>query len=454
MSLIFGPHPPVMPRKGETLIKEIRAYTFSSSSEEESGGGGADCHRQSSGHWIVDSDIANPMSVYAEYRDSRTSWGIGALGSVIVEVELDDENKTTGVGISIGGDAACFIVENHLSRFVEGQSPVNVELIYDQMWRSTMNYGRKGIAIQAISAIDLAIWDALGKLRGVPVFELLGGKTKDKIPCYATTSRPDLAQEMGFFGAKFPLPFGPASGEIGMQKNIEMVKKWREAVGPTFPLMIDCYMSLSVPYAIELARKCEPYNVKWIEETLPPDDYDGYSELKKAVKTTLITTGEHEYTRYGFKTLLEKKCVDVLQPDITWCGGMTEARRIVALSSAYDIPVIPHGSSIYSYHLQICFPSCPMAEFLVMSPKADAIVSFFGNLFLDEPLPKDGYVELPHDKPGFGVTLNREGLNMTRPYPRIIADKGASLVLRESYASKSKEQDMYYEIFNNCRFKK
>mmetsp|Transcript_13865 Transcript_13865/g.22708 ORF Transcript_13865/g.22708 Transcript_13865/m.22708 type:complete len:446 (+) Transcript_13865:164-1501(+) len=442
MSLIFGPHPPVMPRKGETLIREIRAYTFSSPEEEESGGGGADCHRQSSGHWIVDSDIANPMSMYAEYRDSRTSWGIGALGSVIVEVELDDENMTTGVGISIGGDAACFIVENHLSRFVEGQSPVNVELIFDQMWRSTIQYGRKGIAIQAISAIDLAIWDALGKLKGVPVYELLGGKTKDKIPCYATTCRPDLAKEMGFFGAKFPLPFGPASGEIGMKKNIEMVKKWREAVGPTFPLMIDCYMSLTLPYAIELARKCDPYNVKWIEETLPPDDYDGYSELKKAVKTTLITTGEHEYTRYGFKTLLEKKCVDVLQPDITWCGGITEARRIVALSSAYDIPIIPHGSSVYSYHLQICFPSCPMAEFLVMSPKADSIVSFFGNLFLDEPLPKDGYVELPHDKPGFGVTLNREGLNMTRPYPRI-NDKGkcASLVLRESFIKKTKAKE-------------
>ena len=442
MSLIFGPHPPVMPRKGETLIREVRAYTFSSSKEEESGGGGADCHRQSSGHWIVDSDIANPMSMYAEYRDSRTSWGIGALGSVIVEVELDDENKTTGVGISIGGDAACFIVENHLSRFVEGQSPVNVELIYDQMWRSTMNYGRKGIAIQAISAIDLAIWDALGIMKGVPVYELLGGKTKDKIPCYATTSRPDLAKEMGFFGAKFPLPFGPASGEIGMRKNIEMVKKWREAVGPTFPLMIDCYMSLTLPYAIELARKCEPYNVKWIEETLPPDDYDGYSELKKAVKTTLITTGEHEYTRYGFKTLLEKKCVDVLQPDITWCGGITEARRIVALSSAYDIPIIPHGSSVYSYHLQICFPSCPMAEFLVMSPNADSIVSFFGNLFLDEPVPKNGYVELPHDKPGFGVTLNREGLNMTRPYKRK-NEKGkrASLLLRESFINKTKEKE-------------
>lgn len=415
MSLVFGPHPPVKPKAGETLIKEIRAYIFSSADDEEKGGGGADCHRQSSDHWIVASAIANPMSVYSEYRDSRTSWGIGALGSVIVEVELDDEKKTVGVGISIGGEAACFIVENHLSRFVEGQSPVNVELIYDQMWRSTMNYGRKGIAIQAISAVDLAIWDALGKLRGVPVYELLGGKTKDKIPCYATTSRPDLAKEMGFFGAKFPLPFGPASGEEGMQKNIAMVKQWRDKVGPTFPLMIDCYMSLTLPYAIELARKCEPYNVKWIEETLPPDHYDDYAALKSAVKTTLITTGEHEYTRYGFRTLLEKKCVDVLQPDITWCGGITEARRIVALSSAYDIPIIPHGSSIYSYHLQICFPNCPMAEFLVMSPKADSIVSFFGNLFTDEPLPKDGYVDLP-DKPGFGVTLNREGLKMTRPY--------------------------------------
>ena len=148
-----------------------------------------------------------------------------------------------------------------------------------------------------------------------------------------------------------------------------------------------------------------------------PDDYDGYATIKSKVCSTLLTTGEHEYTRWGFRTLLEKKCCDVLQPDITWCGGITESRRIIALASAYDIPVIPHGSSVYSYHLQICFPSCPLAEFLVMSPKGDKIVSYFGNLFKDEPLPKDGYVELT-DKPGFGVTLNREGLNLKRPYSR------------------------------------
>jgi L-rhamnonate dehydratase len=292
-----------------------------------------------------------------------------------------------------------------------------VELIWDQMWRATINYGRKGLAVQAISAVDLAIWDALGHYRGLPVYQLLGGKTKETMPVYATTARPDFAKEMGFHGAKFPLPFGPAQGQEGMKKNIEMVKKWREAVGPDFPIMIDCYMSLTVPYAIELARRCEPYNVKWIEETLPPDEYDNYAKIKEAVSTTLLTTGEHEYTRWGFRMLLEKKCCDVLQPDITWCGGMTEARRIVALASAYDIPVIPHGSSVYSYHLQICFPSCPIAEFLVMSPKADKIVSYFGKLFKDEPLPKDGYVELS-DKPGFGVELNREELNLKRPYPR------------------------------------
>ena len=131
---------------------------------------------------------------------------------------------------------------------------------------------------------------------------------------------------MGFHGAKFPLPFGPAQGQEGMRKNIELVKKWREAVGEDYPLMIDCYMSLTVPYTIELARRCEPYNVKWIEETLPPDEYEGYARIKEKVSSTLLTTGEHEYTRWGFRTLLEKKCCDVLQPDITCKLGLLYAR--------------------------------------------------------------------------------------------------------------------------------
>lgn len=416
MSLFLGVHPIVKPIDNNIIIKECRSFIIESKKQEMNSGGASDYHAQKEGHWIVDTPIANPMSFYEEYKKSRTSWGIGAIGSLIVEVELN--NGVTGFGVSVGGKAGCYIVETHLSRFVEGQSVKNVELIWDQMWRSSINYGRKGLVLQVISAMDLAVWDALGKIQNEPVYNLLGGKTKERIPVYATTARPDLAKKMGFQGAKIPLPYGPGDGDIGQNANIERIKACRKAVGPNFPLMIDCYMSLTVPYAIELAHRIDrevPYGVKWIEEFLPPDDYEGYAEVKRRVSSCLLTTGEHEYVRYGFRQLLEKKCCDVLQPDITWCGGITEARRIVALASAFDIPVIPHGSSVYSYHLQICFQNCPMAEFLIMSPKANCITPLFGDLFTNEPLPKNGYIHVP-ETCGFGVTLNKEKLNLVRPY--------------------------------------
>lgn len=389
-------------------IREVRAYVIAP------GEMGADYHNQTGKHWIIDLPIANPMSVYEEYKAKRTSWGINALGTVIVEVELDD--GTIGIGCSVGGEPACFIVEKHLSRFLRGQDPRNVELLWDQMWRATMPYGRKGLAVHAIGAVDLAIWDCLGKLRGEPVYALLGGKTKDKLPVYATTSRPDLAKSWGFEGAKIPCRYGPADGLAGLKKNVAVVAEAREQVGPDFPLRLDCYMALTLPYTVELAKALKPYNLHWIEECLPPDDYEGYAALKAAVGSIcLVTTGEHEYTRYGFRQLIAQKCADVLQPDINWVGGITEARRIVAMAAAYDIPVIPHGSSVFSYHLQYAFPNCPLAEFLVMSPAADKIVPLFGGLFRNEPLPKDGYVHLA-ETPGWGVEINPD-LKRIRPYP-------------------------------------
>lgn len=168
--------------------------------KKKKSGGAADYHAQNKGHWIIDSPISNPMSFYEAYKKSRTSWGIGAIGTLIVEVEL--MNGMVGVGVSIGGKPGCYIVEKHLSTFVEGQDINNVELIWDQMWRASINYGRKGLVIQVISAIDLAIWDALGKYRNEPVYNLLGGKTKEKIPVYATTARPDLAKKNGISRCK------------------------------------------------------------------------------------------------------------------------------------------------------------------------------------------------------------------------------------------------------------
>ncbi len=115
--------------------------------------------------------------------------------------------------------------------------------------------------------------------------------------------------------------------------------------------------------------------------------------------------------------MIERKCADILQPDINWVGGLTEARRVVAMASAYDLPVIPHGSSVFSYHLQYAFPNCPVAEFLIMSPAADRIVPLFGGLLKNEPLPADGYIELS-DEPGWGVELNKDEFKLRRPYSR------------------------------------
>ncbi|PVD39567.1 hypothetical protein C0Q70_02202 [Pomacea canaliculata] len=395
-------------------IKYVRAYTQTASA---AGNQGADCHDVADDHWIDGglAPIACPMATYPQYRASRKSWGINALGTLVVEVE--DEEGRVGVGVTIGGVAGCQLVEGHLSRFVEGCDPRDVERMWDQMFRATLNYGRKGLPLQAISAVDLALWDLLGKIRGEPVYQLLGGKTKQRLPVYCTTARPDLAKEMGFVGAKIACPYGPAEGDAGLEKNVAFFRNWRDKVGPEFPLMLDCYMALTAPYAARLARRLEPLGLKWIEEYLPPDSYAGYTQVREALRgcDVLLTTGEHEYTRYGFRQLLSSRCVDILQPDITWVGGLTEARRVVAMAAAEDVLVIPHGSSVYSYHLQYAFTNCPVAEFINLSPNADKITPYFGGLFPDEPLPKDGFIDLP-DRPGFGVTLEKSRL--IRPCPR------------------------------------
>ena len=270
---------------------------------------GADCHDVEDEHWINGhpTPIANPMSGYSQYAGARKSWGINALGSLIVEVEATDGN--VGVGISIGGEPGAFIVEHHLSRFVEGQDPRAVELMWDQMWRSTINYGRKGLTIQCISAVDLAIWDLLGKIRNEPVYAMLGGKVRERLPVYMTSSNPLNAKKMGFVGGKVPCPYGPSAGDAGLRKNVEFFKNWRERVGDDFPLMLDCYMSHTVPYTIKLANALKPYNPKWIEEFLPPDNYSGYSDVKRALNDsgTSIEDSRYSEVREKYHYILEHK---------------------------------------------------------------------------------------------------------------------------------------------------
>jgi L-rhamnonate dehydratase len=389
-------------------IKQVRAFV--------SRGAGADYHDQAKGHWI-DDHISSPMARYPEYRQSRQSFGANVLGTLVVEIEA--ENGVVGFAVTTGGEPAAYIVEKHLARFLEGRDPSQVEKIWDQMYFATQFYGRKGLVVNAISGVDLALWDLLGRLRGEPVHQLLGGAVRDELVFYATGSRPDAAKALGFLGGKMPLHHGPAEGETGFKKNLAMIAEMREKTGDDFWLMLDCWMSLDLPYATRLAHEASQYGLKWIEEALSPDDYWGSAALKRAVPPgLLVATGEHEATRWGFRLLLEMDCCDIIQPDVGWCGGITELIKISNLADAHGTLVIPHGSSVYSYHFVATRHNSPFAEFLMMHPKADQVVPMFHPQLLGEPVPVNGRLPLcALDKPGFGVELNRE-IPLERPYAR------------------------------------
>ncbi|CAG8951576.1 hypothetical protein HYFRA_00007492 [Hymenoscyphus fraxineus] len=380
-------------------IKAIRTFVV------DGVGSGGDYHNVAGGHWLIDTPISTPMSRWEEYRASRTTWGINVLGSFCVEIEGSD--GTIGFATGFGGPPACWLVHQHFERFLIGADPRNTNHLFEQMYRGAMFYGRKGLPIAVISVIDLAIWDLLGKIRNEPVYKMIGGATRNRLDFYCTGPEPTAAKSMGFWGAKVPLPYCPEEGHKGLKKNVEFLRKHRESVGPDFPIMVDCYMSLNVSYTIELATACLDLNINWWEECLSPDDTDGFAQIKRAHPQLKFTTGEHEYSRYGFRKLIEGRNLDIIQPDVMWLGGMTELLKVAAMAAAYDIPVVPHASGPYSYHFVVSQTNCPFQEYLANSPDGKSVLPVFGNLFLDEPIPINGYLDVTElDKPGFGLTLN------------------------------------------------
>jgi len=348
--------------------------------------------------------IANPMSIYPQYRAQRISWNGPGQEPIMVEIRTDD--GIVGYGRGAGGPVGKEIVEGHLARFLLGQDPFNIELLWDQMYRGTMPYGVKGVVIHAISGVDIALWDVVGKAKDEPVWRLLGGRTKELIPAYLTGFDTQSYVDAGFTRGKIPMPHGPADGWAGMKANVEAVRRAREILGPDGDLMLDCYMAWDVEYTLRMAELVEPYRVRWIEETLPPSDYDGYAEVRSKVRGTAIATGEHECTRWGHLELLKRRAVDVLQPDIHWVGGISELKKIVAMASAFNVPVIPHGGGMYPESLAVIASSvnCPLAECLI-GDYAEQQRDLWPNL----PLPEAGFVSLP-EGPGLGVEVNTDAL--------------------------------------------
>jgi L-rhamnonate dehydratase len=338
--------------------------------------------------------------------------GFRFLGWLVVEIECDD--GTVGIGnAALAPHATKTTIDTYLKPLLIGADPLDSEYLWQSMYRRTLPFGRKGIGMTAISAVDLAIWDAKGKILGQPVFRLLGGRTKPKIPVYASRlySQPldtlyaeaKAYAEEGFSAVKLRFGWGPKDGIAGIRRNIALVKTAREAVGSDVDLMADCYMGWTLEYARRMLRALEPYDLRWVEEPLIADDLAGYAELR-ALGHVAISGGEHEYTLHGFRQALDMKAFDVAQFDVNRVGGITAARKVADLCEAYDIAVIPHAGQMHNYHVTMSSYAAPIAEYF---PKVPVEVGneLFWYVFEGEPVAERGFIDLADVRPGFGLTL-------------------------------------------------
>ncbi len=331
---------------------------------------------------------------------------------LICEIETDD--GIIGIGnAALAPQLIKKTIDTYLTPLVIGEDPFDYSYIWEKMYRRTHAWGRRGLGMVAISAIDIALWDIMGKITNKPVFKLLGGRTKEKIPVYASKlySQPikDLQKEaesyvkQGFKMFKMRFGWGPKDGPDGMKKNIELAEAVREVIGYDTDLMMECYMGWNLDYAKRMIPRLVKFNPRWLEEPVIADDIHGYAELNN-MNAIPISGGEHEFNLFGFKQLLDIKAVSYIQYDNNRVGGFTIANKINALAEAYQVPVIPHAGQMHNYHLTMSNFNCPISEFF---PVHDVEIGneLFYYIFEGDPAPENGYIDLDDKKPGLGLTI-------------------------------------------------
>ncbi len=328
----------------------------------------------------------------------RFSGPYSQLASAIIVIVRTDQG-ITGYGLGAGGGAAAEIVHGHLRHLLVGSDPLNVELLWDQLYSSGLYYGRRGVFVMALSGIDNALWDIVGKYADAPVHRLIGGPTQAKVPGYITNADPSIGLGLGFQHFKMAVRDGVMEGEQGMRRTETVLAAAREAIGPDRTLMIDCGCRWNdIGYTLEMAKRLDPLDLYFIEEPLSPDNILGYQRLVEEVDSTLIVSGEHEYTQYGYQMLLHHRGTEILQPDISWCGGLTSLRRIAVMGAERGLPIIPHrGSSLYGMAI-VLTANAPLAESFGTGDQATDLM-----LAMSSPF-EDGYY-FPSDKPGFGTGI-------------------------------------------------
>jgi len=338
-------------------------------------------------------------------------------GWLVVEIFTDD--GLVGIGnAALAPQVTKQVIDLHLKPLLIGKDPWDIEFLWQLMYRKTMAFGRRGLGMVAISAVDIALWDILGKSAKQPVYRLLGGRTKPRIPVYASrlysVELSEVAAEAkrykteGYKAMKLRFGWGPTDGAAGMHRNVNLVRTVRETVGDGIDVMADAYMGWTLDYAKRMLPLLEPFQLRWLEEPVIPDDMHGYAELKSYGRIP-IAGGEHEFTAYGFRDLLEARALDYIQFDTNRVGGLTQARKVAALAEAYSVPVIPHAGQMHNYHVVMASLNSPMAEYF---PVVDVEVGneLFWYIFNGEPKAKDGFIDLYEGVPGLGLTVNEAGL--------------------------------------------
>src|SRR6202789_1496937 len=359
----------------------------------------------------------NPMDAVAPMLTKSTMGTFTFHSWLICEIVTD--NGLVGIGnAALSPRVTKQVIDLYPKPLLIGQDPWDIERLWQQMYRKTMAFGRKGIGMVAISAVDIALWDLLGKSAKQPVYRLLGGRTKTRIPVYASrlysVELSELAREAkrykdeGYQAMKLRFGWGPTDGARGMQRNLELVRTVRESVGDEIDVMTDAYMGWTLDYAKRMLPLLEPFNLRWLEEPVIPDDIHGYAELKSYARIP-IAGGEHEFTVYGFRDLLAARAVDYIQFDTNRVGGITQARKISALAESHSVPVIPHAGQMHNYHVVMASLNSPLAEYF---PIVDVEVGneLFWYIFEGEPKAKDGFVDLDNNFPGLGPTENEKPL--------------------------------------------
>lgn len=353
--------------------------------------------------------------------DRPIHFGIGAFPAftaTLVEVTTDD--GLVGVGECIVRKAPHVtkaVVDQMFTPFLVGRDPRDAEGLWDEMFQQLRGWGHyRGFVFEAISGIDTALWDIVAKAAGQPVYKVLGGAGRSRVPCYASSvyfaGVPEMVAQAtdqvrrGHTALKVKI--GRSAQMGGRRMDVTSIQAIREAVGPGIDIMLDVNSAYDAATAIKVGRQLEASDITWIEEPVPPDDLDGYQRVR-AGQSIPVAAGESEFGVFGFRELIKRGAIDILQPDVGRVGGFTGARRVGALVHAHNLRYAPHTgfsagvSHIAALHVAASVPNLMTYEyFFAPNPLRDLFVEPF-------PEPKAGMVDVPQ-KPGLGLALDEKVL--------------------------------------------